>query len=186
MDSAEQVFFDVTSNAVESSKIEIIVQLSLDGDMDSDSELQISCRKADSKEILFSAAIYYHNGSGWEDYFEGTVEVDSNSEYDGSELEEFKQELKEYIDNELNPLISELEAMEYEAGRHGGKNQVADFPCAECGKLGISVLEDFYPFGRCCYCGMENDVYVCDSCGAVFGDGKGKNGICNACLHQRT
>lgn len=186
MEAGEQVFFDVTSNAVESGKIEVIVQMSLDGDMDSDSELQLSCRKADSKEILFSAAIYYHNGSGWEDYFEGTVEVDSNSEYDDSELEEFKQRLKEYIDDELNPLISELEAMEYEAGRHGGKNPVADFPCAECGKLGISVLEDFYPFGRCCYCGMENDVYVCDLCGAVFGDGEGKNGICNACLHQRT
>lgn len=75
-------------------------------------------------------------------------------------LEEFKQRLKEYIDDELNPLIPELEAMKYEAGRHGGKNPVADFPCAECGKLGISVLEDFYHFGRCCYCGMENDIYA--------------------------
>lgn len=28
--------------------------------------------------------------------------------------------------------------------------------CEECGNFGISIKADFYPIGKCCYCGTEN------------------------------
>ena len=32
---------------------------------------------------------------------------------------------------------------------------VADNECEECGHLGVSINAEFYPIGKCCYCGNE-------------------------------
>ena len=78
--------------------------------------------------------------------------------------------------------MKELFAREYECGRHGGADPVADFACAECGKNGVSVLEDFLPIGKCCYCGYENEVYICESCGLVHDEMGGGQHLCNGCM----
>lgn len=181
----KQPLFSVTSKAVEDSSIEILVEFSLDGAMNGDSVATLICKKAgEATEELFRSSLHYHNGSGYEDSFEGTIMLDSESGYDDSELDEFKQQLEEYIENWLNPLVEKLEALEYEAQRHGGPEPVADFPCYECEKNGVSAMEDFYPIGRCCYCGTDNEVSTCERCGTVFGDDGGTNGFCNGCLTE--
>ena len=148
-DINEQILFTVQSNAVQESKIEVVVSLWLDGDMDSDSSATISCRKTNEKDkTLFKAEIRYHNGSGYEDYDLGGVYLDSESELDDSELNDFRKELMEYTEEELNPMINKLN--EYEKAT-GGKKPVSDEACYECDKKGISVIEDFYPEGFCCF-----------------------------------
>lgn len=94
--------------------------------------------------------------------------LESDSEYDESELVELKDEIGVYIAEELNPIISILEELKREAKYEGGPEPVADFTCDECGKNGISILEKFYPVGRCCYCGTDNNVAVCSLCGKAF------------------
>lgn len=102
----EQILFKVQSNAVQESEIEVVVSLWLDGDMDSDSSATISCRKANEKDkYLFKAEIKYHNGSGYEDYDLGGIYLDSQSELDDSQLNEFKKELMVYTEEELNPMV---------------------------------------------------------------------------------
>ena len=175
------IFFCVWSRATEDT-IDVVVDFDLDKEMGGNSSVRLSCQTAETEEELFVATIYYHNGSGYEDSFEGVIVLDDESAYDGTELDGFKQQLKDYIEEELNPLISKKSQLEYESQRRGGMQPVADFPCEECGEFGVSVWEDFYPVGRCCYCGMDNEVYACEMCGSIFGDGGGQYGICNACL----
>ena len=42
--------------------------------------------------------------------------------------------MREYIEENLNPMIAKKEALEYTAATSGGEEPVADVPCIECGK----------------------------------------------------
>ena len=148
----DQILFKVQSNAVKESEIEVVVSLWLDGNMNSDSSAIISCRKTNEKDnYLFKAEIRYHNGSGYEDYDLGGVYLDSESELDDSELNDFKKELIVYTEEELNPMIKQLAVY-----NKANKKPVSDENCYECDKKGISVMRDFYPEGFCCFCGTDN------------------------------
>lgn len=148
----DQILFKVQSNAVKESEIEVVVSLWLDGNMNSDSSAIISCRKTNEKDnYLFKAEIRYHNGSGYEDYDLGGVYLDSESELDDSELNDFKKELIVYTEEELNPMIKQLAVY-----NKANKKPVSDETCYECDKKGISVMRDFYPEGFCCFCGTDN------------------------------
>lgn len=152
-ESNEQILFKVRSNAVQESEIEVVVSLLLDGDMDSDSSATISCRKTNEKDkYLFKAEIRYHNGSGYEDYDLGGIYLDSQSELDDSELNDFKKELMAYTEEELNPMVKKIAAY-----NRDNKKPVSDETCYECDKKGISVMNDFYPEGFCCFCGADNN-----------------------------
>lgn len=180
----DQTLFKVSSNAVPESSIEIRVHMFIDDSMDGDSNIVLKCidlRDNNEKE-LFKKTLHYHNGNGYEDNFEGTIVLDSESYFEDEEKNSFVSELCEYIEESLNPLIAKKAAFEYEAGRHGGEDPTADFPCEECGKEGISISENFYPVGKCCYCGTENEVHRCELCGTIFDEYGGENGICNGCL----
>lgn len=150
----EQILFEVQSNAVPESEIEIVVSLYLDGNMDSESLASIRCRKKNEKNInLFKAEIRYHNGSGYEDEDFGGVYLDSASEFDDSELKKFKKELLIYIEEELNPMIKRIATYK----TNEDIIPVSDEGCYECDKKGISLSEDFYPKGFCCFCGADNN-----------------------------
>lgn len=154
-ESNEQILFKVQSNAEHESEIEVVVSLWLDGDMDSDSSATISCRKTNEKDkTLFKAEIRYHNGSGYEDYDLGGVYLDSESELDTSELNDFKEELMAYIEEKLNPMVNKIAVY---IRTNEGKKPVSDEACYECDKKGISVTNDFYPEGFCCFCGTDNN-----------------------------
>ena len=90
--------------------------------------------------------------------------------------------LETYIQTKLNPFAAKLEELKIEVARHGGDLPVADFECFECEKMGVSINNDFYPLGKCCYCGTENDIYICEKCGKAFGEDGGELGLCNECL----
>lgn len=182
MTEGEQELFSIRSNAVKTAVLEVVVDMTFNSDMDGDSSLYISCRQDDTE--IFHAVLGYHNGSGTEDCFEGKIVLNSESYYNIEELDEFKDELKEYIEEELNPLISKKESLEYTAATSGGAEPVADIPCMECGKYGISISEDFYPFGHCCYCGEENYIKQCQRCGKWYEDGEGNDTICAECLEK--
>lgn len=182
MTEEEQVLFSIRSNAVKTAVVEVVADMTFDSDMDGDSSLYISCRR-DGTEI-FRTVLEYHNGSGMEDTFEGKIVLNSESYYDTEELDEFKDELKDYIEEKLNPLISKKESLEYTAATSGGAEPVADIPCMECGKYGISISEDFYPLGRCCYCGEENYIKQCQRCGKWYEDGDGNDTVCAECLEK--
>ena len=146
MTEGEQELFSIRSNAVKTAAVEVVANMTVDSDMDGDSSLYIFCRQNDTE--IFHVLLEYHNGSGMEDCFEGKIVLNSESYYNTEELDAFKDELKEYIKEKLNPLISKKESLEYTVITSGGAEPVADIPCMECGKYGISILEDFYPFGH--------------------------------------
>lgn len=173
----ETVVFKCVCNANEDYFVEIRVSMIIDDDMGEESYLYIYCYKDNEK--LHEATITYVNGAGSEDD-EFRMRVDCDSEYNDEELEEFTQGIIDVIENDLNPYIDEINAVAYES--KGLESVVADFPCENCGKYGVSIREDFYPLGSCCYCGTENDVHVCSLCGVVFNEFGGEGDVCNGCL----
>lgn len=170
----------ITSSA-SSDKLRIYVSMTLDGEMDAASFLEIEAKHKD--EIVASAECIYHNGEGYEKD-DGSCDIKSGSDYDDHEIRDFMDIVTAYIEEELNPNIKRLSDLEYECERYGGYYPVADFACAECGKNGVSVRDDFLPIGKCCYCGYENEVYVCERCGTVYDDTGGNKHLCNGCLPQ--
>ena len=108
------------------------------------------------------------------------IQVYCDSEYSDDEIEKFTTDIIEYIENELNPYTCQIDAIAYES--KGSESVVAEFPCEVCGKNGVSICEDFYPIGSCCFCGIDNDVKICSFCGTVFNEFGGTGDICNGCL----
>lgn len=150
--TTEQILFKVQSNAVQESEIEVVVSLWLDGDMDSDSSATISCRKTNENDkYLFEAEIRYHNGSGYEDYDLGGIYVDSKSELDDSELNDFKNELMVYIEEELNPMVKKL------AEYNRADKRLYLMKLAGNVIKGYLCNERLYPKGFCCFCGTDNN-----------------------------
>lgn len=172
----ESVVFSAICNADEDSYVEIRVSMMIDDDMGEESYLYICCYKDGQK--IDEATITYINGDGSEDD-EFRMQVDRDSEYQDGEVQDFTENLIDFIENELNPYTDEINAVAYES--KGCESVVADFPCEVCGKNGISIKEDFYPVGLCCFCGSENDVKVCSLCGTVFNEFGGADDICNGC-----
>lgn len=176
--SGKSTVFNIKSNASE-NEVEIVVEMTIDDEMDSTSNMIVTAFVDDN--IVSKSECAYYNGSGHEGD-EGFCVGDVDSEYDDTEIEEFVETVIDYIDNKLNPYINELSSLEYEAVRHGGPEPVAEFACQECGNNGVSILDDFYPVGKCCYCGYENEYYTCEICGTIYDDFGGDGHFCNGCL----
>ena len=171
----------IQSNASEEI-LSIYVSAVVDDDMDGDSSLNIEA--VHQEDGIVKAECSYHNGRGHEGDA-GECIADSGSSYDTLQLDVFKEELFAYIEEELNPYAKKLPDLEYEAVTEGGNSPVADFPCWECGKNGVSIQEDFYPIGKCCYCGSENEVHICEMCGTVYDEFGGNEHLCNACMPKQ-
>ena len=135
------------------------------------------CKDGTGK-IIFSAEIYFRNGNGCEDE-EGLMEASENSEYDTSELIDFKEQLFEYIDEKLNPYPAELDIHVHE--NKGNNDWTADFACEQCGKNGVSINDEFLSIGKCCYCGWDNELEKCVRCGAIVSYDNIENGLCPSC-----
>lgn len=155
-------------------RIDVIAESSIDDELGGDSTCTIVAGKEDGTDVC-QAEIHFHNGNGSEGE-NGLMEADENTEYDISELDDFKAELIAAIDD-LNPYPAKLDALEYEA--KGSEQFVADIPCEQCGKFGISVSEALLPIGKCCYCGYENELEECVRCGALVGSVE--HGLCPTC-----
>ncbi len=132
-------------------------------------------------EIVAEVECTYQNGGMYEDDI-GVFLPDSDSEYDNSQMSDFLDDLSAYINDKLNPYLEELFLLGFECGRYGGEDPVADFVCEKCGKFGVSILEDFLPIGKCCYCWYENKIHICENCGAAYDDMGGDEHLCNGCI----
>lgn len=171
--------FTVISNAATNEKIDIDIAMEIDDEMGEDSYLYIFGRKSGVK--LFECTVRFTNGLGSEDD-ECRIQVEQDSIYEDKETDEFVEQLTKYIEDDLNPYVSKLYALSYEAS--GEVAVVADFPCAFCGQNGISIQEDFYPIGYCCYCGEENEIAICEACGTIFDEYNGQLNLCNGCINK--
>lgn len=172
------IMFVVSCSAVEEghAKIEVVAEYSIDDDLGSDSICYISARDGDGNEVC-KAEIRFRNGAGCENE-EGIIEATDNSEYDTSEMEDLQNDLFEAIES-LNPYPAKLSALSYET--KGAVQFVADFPCEQCGKFGVSIHEDFLPIGRCCYCGFESEMMKCERCGELVSIDALEHGLCPSC-----
>ena len=190
-DSTEwQTVFNVSCMACEDYYIEVQVSLNIEDDMDEDSYMHFRYILHKAGEVVYSdadvtctPAVCYHNGSGGEDFDNGGIELFSESETDMSGRDEFLDELDTAIKN-LNPYIPQIESLKYESVKEGTTPPVAEFPCWECDKYGVSLREDFYKFGHCCYCGSDNEVENCSRCGSYFNGDGGKDHFCNNCISE--
>lgn len=169
----------VITSKVSEDELKISTTISIDDDMGADSFLEIVAEH--NGEQVAIGACDYHNGDGYESDC-GICEPYSASIYDDSQRENFKDEVILYIEEDLNPYVRIMQSMQYESAQHGGSNPVAEFPCEECGKCGVSILEEFLPIGTCCYCGYENEVHICERCGCVYDDIGGNEYLCNGCI----
>lgn len=176
--AAREVVFSISCPAVEdgSARIDAIALYSVDDDLGEDSTCYIIAKDGDGDDIC-KAEIRFHNGNGHEGE-ECIMVATDNSEYDTSELDDFRDELFDAIES-LNPYPAQLNALAYE---HKGAVQfVADFPCGQCGKFGVSIDETFLPIGRCCYCGYENELVKCERCGELVDVDTLEHGLCPSC-----
>ena len=183
-----QPLFSVSCNANENYYIEVQVNISIDDEMDGDSVINFRYAiHGIDNSITYSneigASIYYHNGNGYENVYEGKIELYSDSSLNEEEIENFVEELHTAIE-EFNPYIAMKESMEYSSATEGGPRPVADFPCDECGKLGVSICEDFYTYGHCCYCGYNNDIKFCPQCESHFINNGDSSGLCDNCIEH--
>lgn len=186
-----QTLFSIQCNANKKYYLEIQIEIIIDDEMDGDSKLNLRYLiHGENSKITYScedgiepASIRYHNGSGYENTLEGTIELNSDSSLDESEIEDFIRDLKTAIE-EFNPYIATKDTLEMLAAKEGGCSPVADFPCYECEQYGISLQDDFYQFGHCCYCGTDNEIQICEICGTPFGYDGGHDGICDYCIEH--
>lgn len=171
--------FSVVCNAAMEEKINIDIDMEIDDEMGEDSYLYIIGKKGD--DDIYKCTVHYINGSGSEDE-ECRMQVDQDSVYEDEEIEEFVIQLIEYIEKELNPYVHKMQAMSYL--EKGENSIVADFSCEFCGKNGISIREDFFSVGYCCYCGNENEVFTCEVCGKIFSESDGDIYVCSECKNK--
>lgn len=176
--SEDGVMFSISCPAVEdgSAKIDIVAEYSIDDGLGEDSVCYIVAKDGAEREIG-KAEVRFHNGDGCEGE-EGIMEATDNTEYDTSELDGFQDDLLVAIES-LNHYPGELDALSYE--NKGAVQVVADFPCEQCGKLGVSIDETFLTIGRCCYCGYENELVKCARCGEMVNVDILEDGICPSC-----
>lgn len=144
-------FFSIKCKALEGNAIEVYVDMLIDDDMGESSSCSIICKK--ETEELFRADCHFVNGSGYEGD-DCLMEAELDSEYDDSEVEELKHSLLQYVTEQLNPMIVKLESIKQDKIKI--REFVSDNECEECGHFGISIRDEFYPIGKCCYCGAEN------------------------------
>ncbi|WP_462289238.1 hypothetical protein [Holdemanella biformis] len=171
--------FTVISPVMEdnSLRVDVMAEYCIDDELGGDSTCKITCKDCTGKIVCF-AEIYFHNGNGYENE-EGLMEASEDSGYNTSELVDFKEQLFEYIDEELNPYPTKLNTHVYE--NKGDNEWTGDFACDQCGKNGVSINEEFLPIGKCCYCGWNNELEKCERCGAMVNFDDIDGGLCLSC-----
>lgn len=183
-----QTLFRIHCNACPECYIDVQAQMSIDDEMDGDSSLSYKYvlygRNNEVKDSITDnfPMILYHNGNGYEDSLECKIELYSESYLDESEIDLFLEELASAIE-EINPYIAIKSSLEERAIKEGDRQPVADFPCSECENNGISIRDDFYPFGHCCYCGADNNISICIGCESPF-EKDGDDELCNNCREK--
>ena len=176
--SEGELCFSITCLAVVngSAKLDITTECIVDSSLGETSNCIVTCTN-DSGNKLFESEIIFHNGNGYENE-EGLMEASDSTEYDDHEMGFFKDNLIDAIDS-LNPYPAILQKLSYET--KGSIPYIADFPCEECGKIGVSINESFLPIGQCCHCGFDNELIECERCEELYSSSMIEDGLCPSC-----
>lgn len=168
--------FSVSCPVDDDLSISVAVVYCVDDDLGEDSTCHIFAKNA-RQVVVCRAEVHFHNGDGFEGE-EGQMIPSDATEYDTAELDEFKVGLFDLIES-LNPYPAKADTIAYR--NKGAVQVIADFPCEQCGKRGVSLDEELLPIGKCCYCGWENDLVRCKRCGGLISVGEAENGLCPSC-----
>ncbi len=172
-------FFSINCPAdeTENARIDVMAEYCIDDDLGETSTCSITAQDGNGA-VIGTAEVRFHNGNGAEGE-EGIMVAYDSTEYDTSELEDLKAELFYGIET-LNPYQQKLDVLTYES--KGAEEYVADFPCEQCGKFGVSVNGAFMTIGRCCYCGYEHELVRCERCNELVSEDVLEHGFCPSCV----
>lgn len=178
----KQHIFTVNSNVDDKYSIHVYAELEIVSGQGSESTCGI---KVESSEgvALFDTEVIYQNGEARIGEF-GVYEPVLDNELTDQSLDELMKDIKYYINNEMNPIIKELETADYESVKDGCLSVIADIPCYNCGEYYISLDESIYPFGHCAFCGEDNEIETCDKCEGNFHSWDMHGNLCDNCFER--
>lgn len=179
----EQLFFVIVSNVNESFNISIFFTLNIDETMDSESCMHLCARRTDGKDVL-NTTVRYYNGGAHYDYEQCCYVADSESFFEKSKMHDFIEELKFYVESEMNSIKSKIDELSFTARKDGGCLPVADFPCYNCNQNYVSINDDLFPFGHCANCGEINEIGVCVHCESIYMLDDGNDDLCGYCYEK--
>lgn len=178
----EQHVFSIISNIEETRCIDICVTLKISDNFGTVSEFIITAYLG-KDELIAKECIAVHNGEicrnsiGGKDIYLG-VSFDENS------TEKFIDEIRYFIKEELNPYPKRLKEMEYSVIKDGGTMPVYDLCCDQCGNIGISSDDNFFPKDKCCFCGAEHYIKQCMRCESYYISYRDDLDLCSACREK--
>lgn len=179
----KQKLFSVISNADELYNFSIYATFDINDGMGLDSYMNLSAEKSDTT-IILETSILYCNGEAHEDPLEGYIVPDMDSFVETDKFQMFIDEIKDFINNDMNPLKGEVETMKFLASKDGGNSPVADFYCCNCNEELVSLNDDLYQYGHCINCGEDNDPMECIKCGSMFPSSEGGLELCGNCYDR--
>lgn len=179
----KQSLFTVNSNVRKDFSFTVCSEMEISDGMDEDSYINLWIEKFD-KSVMLNTEIIYHNGAAHEDGIECYYIPDSESYFESDLFNDFISELKNYIQNEMNPLKAEVDSRLYLHITEGQTKPVSDFPCWNCNQNYISIDDELYPFGHCINCGEENEILTCVVCGEIYSCDEGSGSLCGYCYDK--
>lgn len=182
-ENVKQTIFSVKSNVDDSFNFDVCVLLDITEGMDEDSYMNLWIEKSDMTKML-ETKVVYHNGGAHEDVMECCYIADGESYFEDEVLNSFIDDLKSYINDDMNTIKLEVDNRSYLAVKEGGNLPVADFPCWSCNQNYISMDDDLYNYGYCINCGEENEILKCIRCGILYSADDGGKDLCNYCLEK--
>ena len=180
--SQKQHIFTVNSNVDDKYSIHVYAELEISSGNGSESTCDIVVESSKS-DVLFETKVTYQNGEARMGEY-GIYEPVLQNELKDQSIDELMKDIKYYINNEMNPVIKELETADYELVKDGCLSVIADIPCYNCGEYYISLDESIYPFGHCAFCGEDNEINTCERCEGNFHSWDMHGKLCENCYER--
>lgn len=176
-----QTLFSVESNVDKSFNFDVCALFRITEGMGENSYMHLWIEKSDKTKIL-ETMVTYHNGEAH--VMDCYYVPDSESYFEDIVLTRFVEDIKSYINDEMNTIKVKADRLSFISIKDGGDLPVADFPCWNCNQNYISINNDLYKYGYCINCGEENDILICFRCGTLYSTEDGGKKFCNYCLEK--
>lgn len=182
------VLFSANSK-VYNKKLDFLYLMDINDDEGSESTLTITClcrQNGDDEARLlenFKVYISYTNGEVEYNNEEGYYMPVTNDGISESDLDNYLDEVINFINVELESLKDYVDSVSYERVKDGGSSPIADgVYCDECEADYICIDESIAEVGICLNCGAHYKISECESCGQYFLDyEEAEIKICDQC-----
>lgn len=182
-DLCDQIIFSVKSKVDSSFDFDVCTLLNITEGMGEDSYLHLWIEKSDKTKLLETQVIY-HNGEAHEDTMEFYYIADDESYFEDEVLKSFIEDLKNYINYEMNTIKEKADKLYNLSITEGERCPVADFPCWNCNQNYISINDELYPYSYCINCGEKNEIQECLRCGVLYPSEYGDENLCSYCFDK--